>query len=109
MGFFKLNLDQYDCVLKFFVPYENDYYADKTACLEDLLDTYENKRIHLEVVSLLMHPEKAKEYSVFSTPCLVRAKPEPKRSYVGVFHCEKALEHALETLFEDKAEGSSKT
>ena len=108
MGFFKPNLDRFDYVLRFFVPYENDYYADKISRLEDLLENYEDKNIYFEVVSLLMHPEKAKEYNVFSTPCLVRTKPEPSRNYVGVFHCEKALTHALDSLFEkEEAEKNS--
>jgi circadian clock protein KaiB len=51
--------------------------------LSNLRTLLEGRPHRLEIVDVLLFPERALEEGVFVTPTLVRVSPEPERSIVG--------------------------
>jgi circadian clock protein KaiB len=85
-------------ILKLFVAGSGDKAQKIYAGLSEILQGQVPDRHELELIDVLIFPDKAREFGVFATPTLIKALPEPVRRVVGRLDDAESALMAIELI-----------
>jgi len=84
--------------LKLFVAGNSDQSQQIYVGLCEVLQGVFPGDYELEVVDVLVYPDKAKEFGVFATPTLIKNMPEPIQRVVGKLNDKDSIVMAVELI-----------
>jgi circadian clock protein KaiB len=84
--------------LKLFVAGANSKAQQIHKVLEEALTRVLNGHYDLELVDVLLNPDRARQFGVFATPTLIRDVPEPLRRVVGKLDDPDSVAMAVELV-----------